>query len=286
MKRALFSAVFSLGSVGVAGAQESEATCRPVQVGTPTTERRARARQVWSGANDSARQRPEREGFASARYVYTYAPGALYELAANPAYISAILLEEGETIQDIAAGDTGRWMVSESQSQGTLDTRAIVLVRPHVAGLRTNIVLVTNRRTYLVEAVSVAGEAYSAEIAWCYPDAGAPPQAPSRATLNFDYDIRPIAGRRPTWAPLRVFDDGQRTFIDFPVQAAASELPPLFIVSPEGVEISNYRVDGLRYIVDRTFERAELRLGRASPIIVRIERAGAVNATPRRRRRP
>jgi len=43
----------------------------------------------------------------------------------------------------------------------------------------------------------------------------------------------------------------------------------------EGAEITNYRVQGQRYLVDRLFDRAELRLGTRSPTIVRIDREGA-----------
>ena len=37
----------------------------------------------------------------------------------------------------------------------------------------------------------------------------------------------------------------------------------------------NYRVQGRRYMVDRIFDVAELRLGTRAPNIVRIEREGA-----------
>jgi type IV secretion system protein VirD4 len=42
----------------------------------------------------------------------------------------------------------------------------------------------------------------------------------------------------------------------------------------DNVIIENYRVQGLRYMIDRVFDVAELRIGTRSPIIVRIEREG------------
>ena len=56
---------------------------------------------------------------------------------------------------------------------------------------------------------------------------------------------------------------------------AAADMPPLFIITGEGAEITNYRVQGRRMIVDRIFDRAELRLGVRAPVIVRIDREGA-----------
>lgn len=271
---------------GNATADQSVSRCRtflPVQ--TPAPERRSRASgQTWIDANGAARQRPERDGFDAARYVYTYAPGAIYELYANPNFISTILLEEGETLTNVAAGDTSRWQVSEASAEGLTGLRTILLVKPRAAGLRTNIVLVTDRRTYLVEAVAHAGEAYSAEIAWCY-ERGAEQSSYSQVgALNFDYRVRVVRGARPAWTPLRVFDDGRRTWIEFAEATQASELPPLFVTTSEGAELVNYRIDGRRYMVDRVFDRAELRLGVRAPQIVRIERAELISSRRAQRR--
>lgn len=270
-------------------AQETAPACRPLQLAEPSAgarERRQIGPQVWVTANGAARQRPDREGFDAARYVYTYAPGALYELYANPNFISTILLEEGETLQDVAAGDTSRWLVTETTAEGASSPRTIVLVKPQASGLRTNIVLVTDRRTYLVEATSQTSEAYSAQIAWCYPgSATASAVAPVNA-LNFDYRVRVTRGRRPVWTPARVFDDGRRTWIEFPPETIAADLPPLFVITAEGAELSNYRIDGRRYMIDRVFDIAELRLGVRAPIVVRIERTSVPLPRQPRRGRP
>ena len=270
-------------------AQSAPEACRPLQVAVNAPSRAggrtASGAQVWTQANGAARQRPERDGFSSARYVYTYAPGALYELYANPNFISTIVLEEGETLEDVAAGDTSRWQVSETTTDGALGVRTILLVKPNATGLRTNIVVVTDRRTYLVEALSHAGEAYSAQIAWCYPASGVDASAVSNAAaFNFEYRVRTTRGARPIWSPTRVFDDGRRTWIEFDPNTEAADLPPLFVITPEGAELTNYRIDGRRYMIDRIFDAAELRLGVRAPIVVRIERRQSAPAARRARR--
>ena len=293
MRQVLF-VVVSLSAfayASTASAQDAQQACRPLQ---PTAAEiipaRARGRtasvsQVWTDANGAARQRPDREGFSAARYIYTYAPGALYELYANPNFISTILLEEGETLEDVAAGDTSRWQVSETTTEGANGARTILLVKPNATGLRTNIVLVTDRRTYLVEAVSHTGEAYSAQIAWCYPESVSD-RAPltSAGAFNFEYRIRTTRGARPSWAPMRVFDDGRCTWIEFDADTESVDLPPLFVITPEGIELTNYRIDGRRYMVDRVFDAAELRLGVRAPVVVRIERTTSTPPTRRMRR--
>jgi len=90
--------------------------------------------------------------------------------------------------------------------------------------------------------------------------------------LDFGYRIEGKA----TWRPVRVFDDGQQVFIEFPPQIGQGEMPPLFILSPTGgqADLVNYRVRGRRMIVDRLFAAAELRLGgKGDEQRVRIVRA-------------
>lgn len=232
--------------------------------------------QALAAANRAARQTPAAAEFVDATLFYAYEPGALYELHTTPAFISTILLEPGETLIDIAAGDTTRWMVSNTVAGSGEDSRTLVMVKPQATGLRTNIVLVTNRRAYLIEAVSAAGDGYAAQVAWRYPVPPAPtgveePDPVPRA-INDAYRIRPPRTGAPPWTPVRVFDDGLRTWIEFPADIAASDMPPLFVRTGEGAELVNYRVQGARYIVDRVFDVAELRLGRADPVVVRIER--------------
>ena len=239
--------------------------------------REASPLQVLAEANTAARQRPTRDAFNQARHVFSYQPGAIFELYTNPNYVSTILLEPGETLTDIAAGDTSRWMVTEATGESESEPRTIVLVKPQTSGLRTNIVLITDRRTYLVEAISQAGQTYAAQVAWSYPRnaAGGAGVMPSIERLNLSYRVRTVRGRTPAWTPGRVFDDGRRTWIEFPPGVAAGDMPPLFVVTGEGAEIANYRVQGHRMIVDRLFDRAELRLGARAPIVVRIDRQGA-----------
>jgi type IV secretion system protein VirB9 len=207
--------------------------------------------------------------------VFHYEPGALYEIVTHPNFVTTILLEAGETLLDIAAGDTARWMVTEAVSESAGDPRAVVLVKPRMEGLRTNIVLITDRRVYMVEALSQSRPLYAAQIAWSYPatDKTALPGA-----SRFSYRVLPVRGRLPAWAPERVFDDGRAVHVVFPPEARG-ELAPLFVMTRDGPALANYRVieaqGRTHYVVDGLFEAAELRLGVRKPLAVRIERIAA-----------
>jgi len=101
----------------------------------------------------------------------------------------------------------------------------------------------------------------------------ASPAATDPERLRFGYVLR---GDTPAWRPLRVFDDGRQTFIEFPPTVSAGEAPPVFVLGADGeAELVNYRMRGRFYVVDRIFDRAELRLGTRRQQVVRIVRTGA-----------
>src|SRR5690606_34871900 len=90
--------------------------------------------------------------------------------------------------------------------------------------------------------------------------------------LDGRYRIEP-QGRRARWTPTSVFNDGVRTFITFDPDLQVDEAPVLFVIAADGqAEMVNYRQIGGLYVVDRIFDRAELRLGDRRPQIVRIRR--------------
>lgn len=250
------------------------ASLKPERLAQPVTPREAA--KILADANNGARQRAAPGAFSEATLLYDWEPGAIYELQTSPDFISTLLLEPGEVLIDIAAADTARWSVSNTLS----GDRALLIVKPSAPKLKTNIVLVTDRRAYLIEAVSAAGEVYTAQAAWTYPAAPAPPSVPEPEPkpeppprqLHEDYVLKAPRKGLPPWMPEKVWDDGRRTYVQFPEDIAASEMPPLFIRTPEGLELVNYRIDGRLYEVDRIFTEAELRLGRKKPVVVTILR--------------
>ena len=88
--------------------------------------------------------------------------------------------------------------------------------------------------------------------------------------LNFRYTVD---GDTPPWRPSRAYDDGRQVFVEFPRGITQGEMPPLWVIGPEGgAELVNYRVRGHFMIVDRLFAAAELRLGGDHQKVVRIVR--------------
>jgi type IV secretion system protein VirB9 len=77
--------------------------------------------------------------------------------------------------------------------------------------------------------------------------------------MNFAYAIK---GGDEHIRPLRVFDDGAKTYIQMPAEIQHRDAPALVVLGADGKgEMTNYRVRAQTYIVDRLFDRANLVLG-------------------------
>lgn len=249
---------------------------KPIEPSRRTPEASDPAARV-NQANAAARVQPVRDGFINAMQVYPYTGGALYQVYTAVGQITDIALQPGEQLVGagpVAAGDTVRWIIGDTESGSGATRQVHILVKPSRADLMTNLVINTNLRTYHMELRSTE-RTYMASVSWQYPQdqliALRRQNAQAEATrpvasgvdlsnLNFRYAIE---GDRAPWRPLRAYDDGRQVFIEFPRGIAQGEMPPLFVVGPDGrtSELVNYRVRGNHMIVDRLFAAAELRFG-------------------------
>lgn len=251
---------------------------KPVEASRRTPEPTDPAARV-NQANAAARIQPVRDGFINSMQVYPFTQGALYQVYTAVGQITDIALQPGETLVGsgpVAAGDTVRWIIGDTES-GTGATKQIhILVKPTRTELMTNLVINTSLRTYHMELRSTE-KTYMASVSWQYPqdqlialrrqntEAQAVQPVASGVDLsrvNFRYQV---TGDRAPWRPLRAFDDGKQVFIEFPRGIGQGEMPPLFVVGPEGdtSELVNYRVRGNYMVIDRLFAAAELRFGAA-----------------------
>ncbi|WP_443025145.1 P-type conjugative transfer protein TrbG [Sphingomonas sp. QA11] len=235
-------------------------------------------------ANRAATQQPLAQAFVNAMQVYPFSDGTIYQVYTAPGAVTDIALQPAEGLISVAAGDTVRWVIGDTTSGAGIDKRTHILVKPFASGLATNLVITTDRRSYHLQLTATSRTAMAA-LCWTYPadqlialrkaadqtTAAAPvAEGLSVDSLHFNYVV---SGDQPAWRPLRAFDDGRQTFVEFPAAIAVGEAPPLFIVGPTGeAELVNYRVRGRFYVVDRIFDSAELRLGTRKQQIVRIDR--------------
>ena len=211
------------------------------------------------------------------RVMFTFGAG-LPVVVCAPLRVCVIELQPGERVnKEVQLGDTVRWIVTPAESGSGKTAQTLVVIKPKEVGLDTNLVIPTDKRNYYIRLVSRSSD-YVARVAFNYPDEAraaweaysakrgdlaksevAPDMAAmSIERLKFDYTMEGEASFRP----VRVLDNGEKTYIQLPSSSKADEIPVLVVLNSDGKEqLVNSRFINGWYEVDRLFDRAALILG-------------------------
>src|SRR3984885_2229698 len=228
------------------------------------------------------------------RVLYVFGQGMPVMVCA-PLRVCAVELQAGEHLQSQPQiGDSRRWEITPVMSGSGLDQTPLLIVKPIEPGLETDLIIPTDRRTYVVRLLSDPTR-FVSRLAFQYPaddrtkwatfqaqqdaatldaeavaeqkraqdqakdkQAGVLPMAENALdNLYFDYKL----SGDPAYRPERVLDDMQHTYLIYPNDGRFRELPTLLMLVNGKTELVNFRVDGTRYIVDRLFDKAILVVG-------------------------
>ncbi len=259
-------------------APRTESASRPAQdiSLSPTALAAVRVSEKWRGGTN------EPAAGADGRVLYSFGAG-LPTVVCAPLRVCIIELQAGEHIVgEPQIGDSIRWNISPAMYGAGSDATSVIALKPTVAGLDTNLLIATDRRAYYLRLISKPEE-YVARVAFQYPeddnarkwqqqivdqriatkqskrDSEVSPAMVPAENLNFGYRI---SGKSEHVRPVRVYDDGAKTYIQMPPEMQHREVPVLLVLGADGKgEMTNYRVRQQTYIVDRLFDRAQLVLG-------------------------
>jgi type IV secretion system protein VirB9 len=124
---------------------------------------------VLRDAEARSTEQPRRPDFVNATLHYAYEPGKLYTVQTAPGFLTAIALRPGERLVSKAAGDTVRWEVGETAQGSPAAPQVLLLIKPLDPDLRTNMILTTDQRTYVLDLVSTGGSDHATLVEWSYP---------------------------------------------------------------------------------------------------------------------
>ena len=216
----------------------------------------------------------------STRVLYPYTDGTERVVDCAPLRTTDLQLQAGETITDVALGDSERWMATPAASGDPRNPVPHLAVKPQLAGLETNLTIYTTKHIYHL-LLRARGHALR-EVEFYYPvellaAMNAADMAANQATdppgdfvggttaanvdpaqLNFAYTV---TGANVPWKPIRAFDDGVHVYVQMPSGMKSSEAPALLINASSGTQMVNYRVQGNYFVVDRLFNAALLVAG-------------------------
>jgi type IV secretion system protein VirB9 len=240
---------------------------------------------IVQGATERATQTPRKVRMRGARTVFNYSEDGIYEVLATPDHVTDVALAPGEQITSPpTAGDTVRWTISVMKSGDSSSAITHLIIKPLEEEIETNLIITTDSRTYQLKLRS--SDTHMPSVAWNYPvrpsleDAVLKKEPDetlliSPETLSFSFEL---SGDDVSWRPIRVFSDGQKTYLQMPSKLKASEAPVLLGLSEDSEPVLlNYRVNGDYYIVDRVIERAELRVGTNRSVLIEHETAKSLS---------
>ena len=185
-----------------------------------------------------------------------YDPDRIVQVLGRTGIQSTIQFDGDERIQNVAVGDSSKWQVTPNHGA------TLLFVKPLAPRVRTNMTVVTDRRTYMFDLV--AGDRSTTPVyalKFSYPNdkrveasvkpaeqpvttaAAAQQSATATAeTLHFDWQSK---GERKL-IPSRVFDDGTAVYLSWNRE---TPLPAILTMSEDRREGPvNYRMSG-DYIV-------------------------------------
>ena len=197
-----------------------------------------------------------------------YDPNETYRIAYRPGEATVLVFEKGEKIDGGGMGDGKAWTAGPAGNG--------FFFKPKAPQAATNLILLTNRRRYVLKLVPVRRHEEAVwSLTFDYPDtrakasaAAAVRSAEARALLaqtvstpgvgNFNYDMHGDT----TLAPTALWDDGRFTYFEF---GTSRDLPQIYRVYGDGKEalVNPDDVRGPVLVVHDTAQRFNLRLGDA-----------------------
>ena len=200
---------------------------------------------------------PRFKSFSFTPYT-TYKIIALYD---NPSYIE---FEEGEAIATIVNPKKNAWQTVASNNR--------LFIKPEESDADTTITVMTNKRVYYFEMHALEPEDdfdpnYTISFKFKYPT-----NEESKTIRTYAKSILPDIDQNP-WKynfnytvtgednlyPVKIFDDGEFTYFEFPRTA---KMPAVFAVDSSGFEsIVNFRIVGEYLIVEEVSSKFTLRNG-------------------------
>lgn len=212
--------------------------------------------------------------------TFVYSEKDMYRIYCREGFLTTIYFNPDEEITFMAGGDTERWTVEEGITGSKDGNRTIVTLKPFMTGIKTNLIINTNKRTYNF-FLHAANDWYNPMVTFRYPqdimlknlkrkqqDAQLTPI--NLENLNYSYEWKKT---KDPWCPMQVFDDGEKTFILLSKKADAYQLPVIFIrdeqTGKEAMVRGNYNPDTNNFIIDRLVNQVVLQYGKKKVVIKR-----------------
>jgi len=170
------------------------------------------------------------------------------QLQGTPGFQTDVEFASDEAIENVAVGDSAAWQVTPNRRGDHL------FVKNLIAGVTTNMTVVTSARTYFFELAPLSGGELAYTVRFRYPTAQAAADETPATRVEGRYRLSGAQALRPS----RIADDGVHTYIEWPHDAS---LPAVYALNGQGQEtlVNGGMRDGL-FVIDGISPRLVFRI--------------------------
>lgn len=228
--------------------------------------------------------------------VYNYNKYKQFEINTKVGYVTDVQLRPGEVVQKIASGNTTQWQVDVD----IIDRVQHVYIKPMVSGIRTNMIINTDQRSYRFLVNSTDEMEYVVVFNFAELDREAQLKAEAEALaaqqarldnlkrlqnthFNTNYKVIKTKNVKTVYVPKNIFDDGQKTYIEVSDLALRDNLPLVYSYDDweKGkLQLVNYRLKNNVIEIDKVVNKMRVMFSQNSYFDVQNKNTEYKNTSP------
>lgn len=228
--------------------------------------------------------------------VYNYNKYKQFEINTKVGYVTDVQLRPGEVVQKIASGNTTQWQVDVDIIDGVQH----VYIKPMVSGIRTNMIINTDQRSYRFLVNSTDEMEYVVVFNFAELDREAQLKAEAEALaaqqarldnlkrlqnthFNTNYKVIKTKNVKTAYIPKNIFDDGQKTYIEVSDLALRDNLPLVYSYDDweKGkLQLVNYRLKNNVIEIDKVVNKMRVMFSQNSYFDVQNKNTEYKNTSP------
>lgn len=228
--------------------------------------------------------------------VYNYNKYKQFEINTKVGYVTDVQLRPGEVVQKIASGNTTQWQVDVDIIDGVQH----VYIKPMVSGIRTNMIINTDQRSYRFLVNSTDEMEYVVVFNFAELDREAQLKAEAEALaaqqarldnlkrlqnthFNTNYKVIKTKNVKTAYVPKNIFDDGQKTYIEVSDLALRDNLPLVYSYDDweKGkLQLVNYRLKNNVIEIDKVVNKMRVMFSQNSYFDVQNNNTEYKNTSP------
>lgn len=228
--------------------------------------------------------------------VYNYNKYKQFEINTKVGYVTDVQLRPGEVVQKIASGNTTQWQVDVDIIDGVQH----VYIKPMVSGIRTNMIINTDQRSYRFLVNSTDEMEYVVVFNFAELDREAQLKAEAEALaaqqarldnlkrlqnthFNTNYKVIKTKNVKTVYVPKNIFDDGQKTYIEVSDLSLRDNLPLVYSYDDweKGkLQLVNYRLKNNVIEIDKVVNKMRVMFSQNSYFDVQNKNTEYKNTSP------